>query len=670
MRKPFCFTLALMLVLAVGTVSMGPGTARAAWGGSEGWCPTEDGDKVWYLGYNGPNNSTVYYRAEHRNPDHDPYGGTLCDYLSLGDGVSYWWYSHPFDGTTMDGSHEMPYGVIFGGGTWQLCLAFKGGGVSPLEDTSVQIRVYDVANQGDTTGTLLATYDSGMYDGCWEPCDPHYECWTLNAQMYQQVEPGHRLAIQIRNYDPSLASLMQMWYECPDRCSHLITPTGTEMCTDEDGDGYGDPASNYCTHPGWDCDDSDPNVHSGITEASFGDMMCNDGVDNDCDGATDIDDNGCQECQVAGQCDDGNPCTDDLCVDFVCSYPNNSDPCDDLDACTMDDTCSGGTCTGVPLDGDDDGYVSDACGGDDCDDSDPDVNPGVTEAGFGDPMCTDDADNDCDDQTDLNDPGCWQCTVPGDCSDYDACTIDACNDHQCAYTPFDCNDSNDCTDDSCDRIEGCENECNAVDYLDPCCSNYACLGNPICDEPPECAIPEDCDDTDACTVDDCVEGVCQNTPVDCDDANSCTDDACESGTGACENVCNAQDFADPCCTNYACSGEPICQGPACVDNDTDGYGSPASPTCTYPEEDCNDERADINPGIAEVCGNGFDDDCDGKIDAADPDCAAGPWGSVKEAEASVLGSASQQGSDVLNSLAILLLPLCAVIGLRVMRRRN
>ena len=662
MRKPVCFIPALMLVLAVGMVTICPGPALAAWGGSEGWCPAEDGDTVWYLGYNGPNNSSVYYRLEHRNPDHDV--GTLCDYVAPAVNLSYWWYSHPFDGTTMDGSHEMTYGTEFGAGDWEFCLVYKFG-ISGLESGRIQIRVYDVANHGDTTGTLLATYDTGTITGSWSY---KYSCWTLNAQTYQQVQPGHRLAIQVRNN--GWGSLLNIKYECPDQCSHLITPTGTAMCSDEDGDGYGDPASVYCTYSGWDCDDGDPNVHSGITEASFGDMMCNDGVDNDCDGLTDIQDNGCQECQVGGDCTDGDPCTDDVCADYVCTYPNNSAPCDDLDDCTMDDTCSGGTCSGVPLDGDGDGYVSDECSGDDCDDSDPDINPGETEAGYGDPMCSDTFDNDCDTLVDIDDPGCWQCTVPGDCDDYDACTIDACNDHQCAYTPFDCDDSNSCTDDSCDRIEGCENVCNAADYLDPCCSNYACLGNPICDEPPECTVPEDCDDSDACTVDDCVDEACQNTPVTCDDGNSCTDDACEAGTGACENVCNAQDYGDPCCTNYACSGEETCQGPACVDNDTDGYGNPASETCTNPEEDCNDANADINPGAVEICDNVIDDDCDGLVDAADPDCGTPPYPATANAEAASYGNSSLTGSGMTNQLTLLLIPIAAVILLRYTRRKK
>ncbi len=56
----------------------------------------------------------------------------------------------------------------------------------------------------------------------------------------------------------------------------------------------------------------------------------------------------------------------------------------------------GGACQ----DDDGDGYSDQACGGDDCDDTDPDVNPGAAES------CYDATDNDCDGLMDHADPDC------------------------------------------------------------------------------------------------------------------------------------------------------------------------------------------------------------------------------------------------------------------------
>lgn len=51
------------------------------------------------------------------------------------------------------------------------------------------------------------------------------------------------------------------------------------------------------------------------------------------------------ECVFDSQCDDNEPCTDDICGDNgLCSNPDNTDPCTDGNDCTYD-TCSGGTCT-------------------------------------------------------------------------------------------------------------------------------------------------------------------------------------------------------------------------------------------------------------------------------------------------------------------------------------
>ena len=64
-------------------------------------------------------------------------------------------------------------------------------------------------------------------------------------------------------------------------------------CVDNDGDGYGNPASPDCSHGKLDCDDGDALVNPGATEGPLGEPTCTDGLDNDCDGAIDGDDACC-----------------------------------------------------------------------------------------------------------------------------------------------------------------------------------------------------------------------------------------------------------------------------------------------------------------------------------------------------------------------------------------
>ncbi len=81
----------------------------------------------------------------------------------------------------------------------------------------------------------------------------------------------------------------------------------------------------------------------------------------------------------------------------------------------IDDDCDDVT---DQVDDDNDGFLAEACGGDDCDDTDPDVHPGVFEAYPGDPVCMDGIDNNCNGYTDGEDAGCaevaaWEASTMG-----------------------------------------------------------------------------------------------------------------------------------------------------------------------------------------------------------------------------------------------------------------
>jgi hypothetical protein len=131
-----------------------------------------------------------------------------------------------------------------------------------------------------------------------------------------------------------------------------LNPTvfGPPQCQDGDGDGYGDPGIPQCENgDAEDCDDSDPEVNPGAQE------ICDNGIDDDCDGLIDLDD---PDCVAICADDDGD------------GYGSPGDP-----------ECPAGDA-------------------EDCDDTDPAVNPGATE------ICDNGIDDDCDGLIDGDDPDC------------------------------------------------------------------------------------------------------------------------------------------------------------------------------------------------------------------------------------------------------------------------
>ncbi len=92
-------------------------------------------------------------------------------------------------------------------------------------------------------------------------------------------------------------------------------------CLADCGDGSCDPPEDKCNCPE-DCGAPDAN--------EIPDGTCNDGVDNDCDGAIDCDDADCDTdtlcsggCFTDEDCEDGTICTWDRCIDQACSFEPN-----------------------------------------------------------------------------------------------------------------------------------------------------------------------------------------------------------------------------------------------------------------------------------------------------------------------------------------------------------
>jgi hypothetical protein len=134
-------------------------------------------------------------------------------------------------------------------------------------------------------------------------------------------------------------------------------------CSDADGDGYY-VEGGFCGSV--DCDDSDPNVYPGALE------IC-DGVDSNCntiipDEEMDVDGDGYMSCGFETDCDDYdasvNPGAFEVCSDGIDNNCNGLTDFDDQEFCI--DNC---------VDGDLDGYKDIACGGSDCDDKNARIFP-------------------------------------------------------------------------------------------------------------------------------------------------------------------------------------------------------------------------------------------------------------------------------------------------------
>ena len=214
-----------------------------------------------------------------------------------------------------------------------------------------------------------------------------------------------------------------------------------EGCWDVDDDGY---TSDVCG--GDDCDDEDAEVNIGVAE------FCLDGIDNDCDGLTDFDDTDCDVC-VDGDSDGyyigGTQCGEDDCDDTNPDVNPEAEETLAADTCAdgLDNDCDGlvddsePACTCPDPDYDGDEYDADFCGGDDCDDLDPLVNPGMDE------VCANGIDDNCDEEIDgLQDTDGDLYTCMDDCDDENEAVNPGVLEHK---------DMGNCTD-------GIDNDCDGL----------------------------------------------------------------------------------------------------------------------------------------------------------------------------------------------------------------
>ena len=221
----------------------------------------------------------------------------------------------------------------------------------------------------------------------------------------------------------------------------------------------------------------------------------------------------------------------------------------------------------LACDQDNDTYLSLACGGLDCDDTDDTVNPGRTEGPPGDPTCSDGKDNDCDGGKDLADTACKTCSVDGDCEDNNSCTVDKCSGGLCDNSPTNegqgCDDKNACTSGETCKAGACAGgqgvTCTPPDtcHIASCDPSQGCVSTVKADG-------AGCDDDKYCTVNDkCNGGACQADPRDCNaTAPVCHSGSCNETQKQC--VYTTLPGGTPCDDGDPCTQGETCVGTACT----------------------------------------------------------------------------------------------------------
>jgi hypothetical protein len=302
----------------------------------------------------------------------------------------------------------------------------------------------------------------------------------------------------------------------------------------------------------------------------FRDEHCGEGVcteqyfcvecaeDSQCEAGTcDIKSHTCVgNCSQDEDCNDGNPCTNDLCGDSECKHVKHSDgdPCEDGDQCTVGDSCLEGICE-----------------------------PGKKKS---EECCTPITCSKLLEPHDSNGDGCTD-----SCLCADGTAVGPNEKCECPDPPV-CPVGAKLTDTT---LDGCEDSCLCADLTlvqegDAC----PCPMEPFCPKGSK-GVDTDkdgCNDTCLCDSEDCI--TCKSNK-DCDDGNPCTKASCDfdicsvkKTTECCKQACDCYDKA-PKPPNALC----LAEGP---DNDAASYWQCTDSFCV---PTCGDAPPDVKACFCE-----------------------------------------------------------------------
>jgi len=448
-------------------------------------------------------------------------------------------------------------------------------------------------------------------------------------------------------------------------CGETIKEVAIDSAGVVDADGDGATAA-------VDCDDADPSVHPGAVE------LCNE-VDDNCDGL--VDETGLDGSTFYKDTD-GDGFGDESASQLACSAPDGfvseSGDCDDAQASVFpgapEDDCTDPVdynCDGSTGYADLDGDGTPAC--DDCDDTDPGVNPYAAE------ICNDGVDDNCDgtaDEAGAVGEQIWFADTDGDLHGDPAVQVVACSQPEgFVDNSSDCDDStSEANPSGVEICDGIDNDCDGeVDGPDPIGgmtvyvdadgdgAGSSSVSMVVCVPTDDfVASSDDCDDADPTAypgAEEVCDGVDNNCSGEADEGLLMTVypdpdgdgyglsllpmEACgpEAGTSVTPGDCDETDAAVNPGAEEVCDGvDNDCSGEAdeglgftyYLDTDGDGFGVAESTiaACEFTvgyaltAGDCDNSDASINPSATEVCDE-IDNDCDGDIDDDDSSVSLG-----------------------------------------------